>query len=115
MKRNGEAIYDTRPWYDGVPQSVTAEGIQARYTVKGDSLYVILFDRPGAVVTFAKLEAAAGMQVRMLGVDDEIEWKQTGRGLVLQHAADTEKATDAPEIPGKFAFVYQITPRPKWK
>ena len=109
MRQNGEAIYDTRPWYDGVPQSVTAEGNQARYTVKGDSLYVILFDRPGAQVTFGKLKAAAGTQVRMLGVDEAVKWEQTDADLVLQHATDEEA-----KVPGDHAFVYKITPRPTW-
>ncbi len=109
MKQNGEAIYDTRPWYDGVPQSVTAEGNQARYTVKGNVLYAILFDRPGKETTFPKLMANKGTQVHYLGAEGTVAWDQTDKGLVLGLPAG-----DDSEVPGDFAFVYKVTPAPQW-
>ena len=41
---NGEAIFDTHPWITA--ESRTGDGIDVRFTQKGDSLYAILLDTP---------------------------------------------------------------------
>ena len=115
LEVNGEAIYETRPWFDAKPQSRTVEGIHVRYTTKGDALYAILFDWPHPHATFPNLKAASGTEVRMLGVSAAIKWEQTDNGLELGLPPATHHTGDETEIPCDHAFVYRITPRPAWK
>ena len=114
LAQNGEAVYKTRPWYDGVPQSITTEGVQVRFTVQGNALYVILFDRPGPQTTFPGLKAAGGTEVRLLGMEGTIPWEEKDGGLVLHPARGPGESGGGREIPGDHAFVCKITPRPQW-
>ena len=112
LSRNGEAIFGTRPWYDGVPQSVTAEGTQVRYTVKDDSLYLLLFGAIGDRATFPRLKAQPDTRVQALEPDESVEWEQTGGGLVLHMLpADPDPESPGP-LSGKYVRAFKITPRP---
>ena len=115
LEVNGEAIYETRPWYDGKPQSETTSGIHVRYTVKGDSLYAILFKWPGRPPTLPHLKAAAGTKCHMLGVEEsELAWKQTDEGLEINLPPGSGGSGFETEIPCDHAFTYRITPIPQW-
>ena len=115
LEINGDAIYGTRPWFDGAPQDTTAEGIAVRYTTKPDALYAILLDWPHTQATFSRLKAGEGTTVRMLGVRAPIRWEQTGDGLVLHRPTGSFHSGDETEIPGDHAFCYEIKPRPAWE
>ena len=114
LQVNGEAIYATRPWRDGKPQSETTSGIHVRYTTKGESLYVILFKWPQGKPVLPNLRAVEGTKVRMLGVKADIPWGQTDHGLQLNLPPATHHTGYETEIPCDHAFVYKITPRPEW-
>ena len=116
LKTNGDAIYGTRPWYDGKPQDITARGTDVRYTTKGDALYAILCKWEPIGPTFPNLRGAEGSVITLLGGPHEaLRWEQTDEGLrvfpVLQDMTDDKR----PDVPGDHAFVWKITPRPKWK
>lgn len=99
LDMNGEAIYGTTPWrmYGEGPtkmnksgpfcenQEVSYTGKDIRFTVKGDNLYAICLGWPGDEViiqTFAKsLYESEIKTVRMLGVEGELPWKLTDKGL----------------------------------
>ena len=125
LKVNGGAIYGTRPWYDGKPQSKTTSGIDVRFTTKGDSLYAILLDWPAGdrntSVVFPHLRAAEETQIRLLGRAGTQSWRQSIEGLAVAlwpsqgswHEDEPGRGYSV-EIPGDHAFCLEITPRPTW-
>jgi alpha-L-fucosidase len=115
---NGEAIYGTRPFqiYGEGPTEVLAGGFtddkskpftgqDVRYTIKGNTLYAITLDWPGSLLRAKALGSNGALkgrkirQVRMLGSDATLKWKQTGDALAVESPS---------EKPGVFAFVYKI-------
>ena len=125
LKVNGEAIYDTRPWRQGKPRGETTSGIDVRFTVKGDSLYAILFDWPGVQFTLSHLRAAEGATVEMLGrqaPDAKLPWKQTDEGVVIEVPPIGHYQARRPgwapgyavEVPCDHAYSFKVTPRPEW-
>ena len=117
LRVNGEAIYEARPWHDGRPEDRTAEGIHVRYTVKGDSLYAILFRWPGgpnAKFVFPHLRAQEGSRAEMLGIERDLSWQQTDKGLEVHTPSASGASGFETEIPCDHAYVCKITPRPTW-
>ena len=115
LEVNGEAIYETRPWYDGSPEDRTTDGIHVRYTTKGDALYAILFRWPrGNKVVFAHLRAADGTKVQMLGQERPMSWQQTDAGLELSKPSRGGSSGYETEVPCDHAFSIRITPQPTW-
>ncbi len=79
---NGEAIFGTRPWTKASGQ--TDNGIDLRFTRKGETLYVILLSRPGGdKVAIKGVAPAEGAQVNMLGAG-ECEWNAKTGGLTIK-------------------------------
>ena len=92
---NGEAIYGTRPWvrYGEGPSTATEPGARLytpediRFTAKGDALYAICLGWPWRDATIESLgtNAAPGVGrvagVRMLGVDEKLDWSRDEGGL----------------------------------
>ncbi len=114
LEVNGEAIYDTRPWYEGKPQSQTFRGIHVRYTTLGDSLYAILFKWPREKPIFPQLRAVDGTTIRMLGLPARsLAWRHTERGLEVD-LVPQEITSKQPDVPCDHAFVYKMTPIPAW-
>jgi alpha-L-fucosidase len=127
LRVNGEAIYGTRPWFDGKP-STQAGNIDVRFTTKGDSLYAILLDWPrGALAdksfVIPHLKCADDTTVELIGrmaPDAKLPWKQTDAGLEIEvplHWRDAPRP-DWPamciDIPCDHAYSFKITPRPTW-
>jgi alpha-L-fucosidase len=101
LRRNGEAIYATRPWIR--PAAKTLSGTQVRFTQKGDSVYAILLDRPqGSEAAIDGLVLPEGAKVSLLG-GGEIAWSQSGQLARLALPA---------ALPGESAFAFRITPKP---
>ena len=133
LEMNGEAIYDTRPWHDGRPQTQTTDGIDVRFTTKDDALYAILFEWPRGKslpmsyerqvshigrFTLPHLRAGEGTTATLLGRPGELEWHQEEKGLtVVLSSAETPPGwhhhTSA-EIPCDHAFSFKIEPIPAW-
>lgn len=102
LRRNGAAIFDTRPWTRA--EGTTAEGIAVRYTQTGDALYAILLDTPRTTeVTIHGLRVAPGTTVRLLGDEGQLAWRQVGDDLALSLPAVPQ---DAP------AHAFELRPRP---
>lgn len=118
LEVNGEAIYDTRPWYDGAPQAVTDTGIHVRYTTKGDALYAILFRWPTGKFTLPKLQAKPGTQVRLLGSEGDLVWQQAEKGLMLSTSGmrgpEGWQEGHGQGPPCDHAYSFKITPRPDY-
>ena len=123
LKINGEAIYGTRPWYDGRAQSSTDDGVEVRYTAKGDSVYAILLDWD-APFTLPHLQAAEGTTVEMLGrktPDGKLPWKQTPEGMFIEVTPNWQMpnppgfvSSHGVSVPCDHAYSFKITPRPTW-
>jgi len=99
MKVNGEAIYGTRSWRTA--QSEQDEKI--RYTVKGDTLYVICTAWPGEQLTLEHPEPPAGATITMLGTDSPVSWRMEGGKLVM----DVPQLT-IDKLPCRHAWVFRI-------
>jgi alpha-L-fucosidase len=118
LKVNGEAIYETRPWWvygegptkvvegafhDTETQNYTAADF--RFTTKGDALYAIELGWPakGEAVIQSLAAGVAGEakieSVELLGSQTHLSFEQLPDGL---HIRVPEAA------PGKYAYVYRI-------
>ena len=70
---HGEAIYGTRPWE--TPEGRTSEGTPLRFTRHDDAVYAILVETPGTLrFAFRDIDVSGLKDVRLLDVDDPIEW-----------------------------------------
>ncbi|MEM2050755.1 MAG: alpha-L-fucosidase [Thermoproteota archaeon] len=101
---NGEAIYGSRPWFNA--KGTTGEGVSLRFTRKGDALYAILLGKPWErEITIRNLRLSKDTDVKLLGSDEEMEWRrESGDKLVVKLPATL---TESP------AYTIKITPRPE--
>ena len=103
LARNGEAIFDTRPWVNA--EGNTTDGIPVRYTQTDDALYAILLDTPrGNQVRLAGLRAAPEATVQLCGSGGPLAWQPDGDNLVITLP---DELTPAP------AHALEITPKPE--
>ncbi len=104
LRINGEAIYETRPWVQS--EGKTRDGVDIRFTQKGDSVYAILLGKPQArEITVESLWPEEGTRIQMLGSDNDLKWSRNGKDLNL---------TLPEQLPGNYAYALKITPKP-WK
>lgn len=102
MAVNGDGIYSTQPWVR--PSDKTSDGVDVRYTRKGNSLYVFLLSRPqGSTVTIPGMRAADGTRIAALGGSGEVKWKQSGSDLSLEIGRPA----------GEYALGLKLTPAPR--
>jgi alpha-L-fucosidase len=102
LAANGEGIFGTRPWVRAA--SKTADGIDVRFTSKGNSLYAFLLARPGgADVAIPSLRAASGATVTLLGENSTLRWSQKEGQLVVSTG----------QLRGEHAWGMKITPAPE--
>jgi len=79
------------------------DGIDIRFTRKGDSLYAFLLGRPeGGAVVIPSLEAPGGAEILLLGAPGRLTWSQDKGNLVIQTGA----------LPGEYAWGFKMTPAP---
>ncbi|MCJ7778707.1 MAG: alpha-L-fucosidase, partial [Sedimentisphaerales bacterium] len=104
MRKNGEAVYGTRPFveYGEGPAKMESSGMFARmrgsytakdirYTRKGNVVYAIVLGWPGenqqvTMTMFGKGNKAEKIKVKdvtMPGVKGKIRWERTDAGLVV--------------------------------
>lgn len=103
LKRNGEAIYRTRPWE--IAEAVTDDGIEVRYMRKGMTLYAILLGTPaGRAFLLPSLRLAQHASLRVLGSLGYAAWFQEGRDI---HVRLSEPLRESP------AHVISMTPVPR--
>jgi len=104
LASNGEAIYDTRPWrlYGEGPTQVVGgsfndtkrepfTGEDMRFTVKGDTLYVILLGWPeqGTAIirslsSHLPLYRQEAFEITLLGTSEPLKWSRDADGLKVQ-------------------------------
>ena len=131
LEVNGAAIYGTKPWrmakqwtegkrpdvgygkgdqakYDiakltGPPSGGKAV-IEAFFTSKGDTLYVITPRWPGGELVVKDVEVSANSAVTMLGVAQSIGWDRSGRNVAIH-----VPSLSVDEVPCRYAYVFEIT------
>jgi alpha-L-fucosidase len=127
LKTNGEAIFETTPWvsYGEGPTVMAKAGTfserqevqytpeDIRFTCRDHLLYATCLgwpgekatisfnqDRSSSFTTMKRLEPGEVVSVRMLGVDRELSWSATRKGLEIETPKDK---------PCEHAFVFKIT------
>jgi alpha-L-fucosidase len=118
MKVNGQAIYGSRPWKVFGEGDTSIEGghfrertkpftsSDIRFTSKGNAVYAIVLDWPGAGTTLTirsladKPGAVDITDVKLLGHNDRLNWERNQEGLKIQMPS---------EKPCEHAFVLKIT------
>jgi alpha-L-fucosidase len=104
LRVNGEGIYATRP-RDG---ALWAEGDDVRFSRTKDHRYIYAFAQkwPGTSFTLKSVKAKAGSQIRMLGVQEALLWRNdSSRGLVIDIPANLQ---DESKRPCKYAYCFRI-------
>jgi len=88
LKTSGEASFNTRPWWERA-EGKTTDGLDVRFTRKGETLYVIVLGRPkGDTVTVESLPVVAGSIIQLLGNSSELSWVLNGNNLKINLPAD---------------------------
>ncbi len=84
LREYGEAVYGTRPWRRA--EGVTAQGMEVRFTQKGDSLYAFILGRPGEKNVLIKdVPLAGNIRVYEVKSGTPLEFRQEGADLVLNY------------------------------
>ncbi len=119
LKQNGEAIYDTQPWEtfgEGpttVPEGAFSDtkrevftGKDIRFAAKPGTIYVTVMAWPEDELTITSLKSGSSLradaitEIRLLGFEEVLTWKQDDEGLRL----------DLPHDPvGNHAYVFKIS------
>ena len=87
LRVNGEAIYDTTPWQRAA--STTREGLDVRFTAKGNAVHVIALGRPpGRTLTIRDFSPTVGATVEMLGHHAPLSWRNEGADLEVTLPAE---------------------------
>lgn len=93
LRVNGEAIYGSTCWDDYRDGDV-------RFTRKGNILYAIVLEWPEEELRLTSLAGKSVDKVEMLGLEEAVQWKQTGDALVIQ---------PPPRRPCRYAYTFKIT------
>lgn len=82
LNQNGEAIFGTRPWIRATGK--TADGVDVRFTTKGDARFAILLARPqGRRVTLVDVPEPAHGKATLLGASGDLHAMAEGKNLTL--------------------------------
>jgi len=116
LKRNGEAVYATRPWrvFGEGPTRVEEGGFtdtsraaytgeDLRFTRRGNALYVTALANPGERLTVRSLaagqfDASQVLRVSRVGGGDGLGWSQDETGLTIQCGAVSDATPQAFKI-----------------
>ncbi len=102
LRVNGEAIYGTRPW------DIPEYGEHLRFTRSGDgqAVYAIALQWPGDALRIDCVKPRPGTQIRMLGVEDPLEYEVRADGALTIQIPDSLQNTD--ERPCVQAWCFRI-------
>jgi len=78
--------------------------IEAFFTSKGDTLYVITPRWPGKELVVKDVEVSGNTAVTMLGAAQSIKWDRSGRNVAIQ-----VPPLSVDEVPCQYAYVFEIT------
>jgi alpha-L-fucosidase len=93
LRINGEAIYGSTYWENYRDGDV-------RFTRKGNILYAIALEWPETELRLTSLAGKSVDKVEMLGLEQAVQWKQTGDALVIQPPS---------RRPCRYAYTFKIT------
>lgn len=80
LERNGESIFDTRPWKQ--PQTVCPDGTLVRFTQTDSALFVTLMKKPQkSSVVVPGIRLRAGAAITLLQNKQAIKWEQADNGI----------------------------------
>ncbi|MDA2813269.1 alpha-L-fucosidase [Nocardiopsis sp. RSe5-2] len=82
LGEHGEAIRGTRPWT--TVHGMTDEGVQTRYTRKGDDLYVIVLGTPRTRTLGLDLRLREGAHVEQVGRPGPLPWSDSPHGVAVE-------------------------------
>jgi alpha-L-fucosidase len=83
LRRDGEAIYGTRPWRRA--DGRTADGAAVRFTQRRGYLYAIVLAQPaGNEVVLEDLQPAGATEIRLLGYGMPLRWQQRSAQLAVE-------------------------------
>lgn len=98
LQQNGEAIFATRPWTRS--EGKTADGIDVRFTRKGEALYAILLGKPqGDSVTLKDVPAPKRGHATFMGVPGQLSLSQQQGDL---------KVALPDALPGQYAWAIKL-------
>jgi alpha-L-fucosidase len=101
MKVNGEAIYGTKAW-DHERNAEAVIDTDMFYTVKDDAIYAITTKLP-KTLALEMPKQSDNTQVRMLGTNQEFNWKYEDGNLVI-NLSEINKDT----LPCDYAWVFKV-------
>ncbi|HQI26972.1 MAG TPA: alpha-L-fucosidase C-terminal domain-containing protein, partial [Sedimentisphaerales bacterium] len=78
--------------------------IEAFFTTKGDTLYVITPRWPGEKLVMKDIEVSPNTVVTMLGVAQSIRWDRSGSDLTIH-----VPAMSVDDVPCRYAYVFKVT------
>jgi alpha-L-fucosidase len=104
MRVNGEAIYATRPRQG----ELWKEGENIRFTRTKDNrvVYAFAMQWPGKELSLTSLKARPGSKVRMLGLGQDLDWRQEQSGKLVIEVP--ERLQDASVSPPGPVYVFRI-------
>jgi alpha-L-fucosidase len=87
LRRNGEAIYGTRPWRKADGRS--ADGAAVRFTQRGGYVYAIVLAQPlGTHVVLDDLQPTTATEIRLLGYGKPLQWQLRGTQVAIELPGD---------------------------
>lgn len=97
---NGESIYATRPW------TVTNEG-STYFTQSKDGMFVYVhcMEWPGRTLLINNLIPLADSSVKMLGVDVDLPWSTSGKGIEVELPENLQTESNRPS---KYVWTLKI-------
>jgi len=123
---NGEAIYNTRPFFPPVeniyrlPDKMAPQGHDGSqhwmwrfkqtvevakskgpvyFTCKDKIVYAIHFGWPGEIITIPNIKARRGSKIQMLGISKDLEWIQKGNDIIINTPGERQ---------GNYAWAFRI-------
>jgi alpha-L-fucosidase len=82
LRTNGDALFGTRPCEE--PAAVNRDGVEVRFTARGETRYAIVFDPPASPSLHVPgVEADEGATVQLLGDDSTRPWQAVDDGIVV--------------------------------
>ncbi|MEI6073960.1 MAG: alpha-L-fucosidase [Verrucomicrobiota bacterium] len=105
LKVNGESIFATRPYLR------YHEGKELRFTRTKDKkyVYIISLKWPGETLQSQLVKAKAGSSIRLLGVDQDLNWRQDQAGLTIELPKTLQ---DESRRPGRQAYAFKVETEP---
>jgi alpha-L-fucosidase len=86
LKKNGEAVYGTRPWTPDLPMKTVnpKAGDKVLFTTKGEDLYVFLIDWDIDAVSLKEMGLQKDATAFHLGSRREVDIKVKGGGAMIE-------------------------------